>query len=192
MPRLSTYHQVETKRGIEGLSHAGNNLEPTGGQDDGSSDPETSVRAERGGTEGVADDHLPHTSEELDQTAICEGSTDNNVGLSHATGLQVDEGEDKGGQGEGGETEGRGVGELALLGGAIGTGLELTAKGRVTGRVAGLNVGEGVAAIVVGLAGLGRGVGATCTVSADGAVVYGIDALRGVDLVMGHGVRLWW
>lgn len=126
-------------------------FETTGGQNDGSADPETAVRGERGGTKGVAESNfpgtcqifcyplnsrarndLPHASEKLDETAISESSADNDVGVLKTAGAQVDAGQDEGSQGESTETERSWVGELAG-GGLVETGLEVTTEGGKTG-----------------------------------------------------------
>lgn len=81
------------------------------GEDDAEGDPEATVGAERSGTEGVADGHLPHAGEELDETAVAVGERDDQVGLGDVEGADVDAREYKGGEGKGAETERGGVGD---------------------------------------------------------------------------------
>lgn len=57
----------------------------------------------------------PHTSQKLDQTTISKSGADDNTRARDSASSQVDQRQDEGGQGESGETERRGVGELALL-----------------------------------------------------------------------------
>lgn len=66
---------------------------------------ETPVGRKSGGTKGVADGHLPHAGEKLDQTAVAKGSADDDVGRHGASHTDIDEGEQEGGEGESRETE---------------------------------------------------------------------------------------
>lgn len=95
-------------------------------EDDAKGDPEATVRGQGSSTEGIADGHLPHAGEELDETAVAVGESDDEVGSGDVVGADVDEGEDEGGEGEGTETEGSWVGDLLLLGDrGVDTGVEL-------------------------------------------------------------------
>lgn len=169
-----TNHQVKTERVQERIGalslERGGNLETTGSQDDGERNPETTIRGQRGGTKGVADSHLPHTSQELDKTTITVGNGDNEVRLTDAQGAHVNQRQHKGGESESGQSKRRRVGEV-LLRSAVEARLEFTAESRQTqGRVIGSDVGERVAAIVVGAALLGQIASVVNTGGAVGAV----------------------
>lgn len=73
--------------------------------------------------------YSPHASQELYNTSITKSQGDDNIGSGDTTSLEVDGGEDKGGQGESTEAERGWVGKLAVLNGAIQTRLEFTTKG---------------------------------------------------------------
>jgi len=166
-----THHQEKTEgvqeRGGAVRRQSGFDLETAGGQDDGDGDPETTVGRERRGTESVADRHFPrftvsivsrphrrdslfepHASKKLDETTVAKGRTDHQTRPRDAASAQVDEGQDERGQGEGAEAEGRRVGELAVLGRLVQTGLEFTAEGREADAVAGVGVREPACALV--------------------------------------------
>jgi hypothetical protein len=97
----------------------------------------------------------------LNKATISESKADNEVGCSDTTDLNVDEGQHEGGQCESRETERGGVGEFAVGDWLVETWLEFTTEGRETRRVAGVDVGKWVSAIVVGLDLIaGRGGGA--------------------------------
>ena len=59
-PKQIAYHQIETKDIVElsTLVSAGN-FEAAGSEDDGSADPETTVRRKSSSTESVSDSHFP-------------------------------------------------------------------------------------------------------------------------------------
>ena len=85
----------------------------------------------------------------MHQTTIAISNTDDQVRSAQVPGAEIDQAEDKSRQSEAAEAEGRRVGKLAILDLAIGTRLELTAKGRETGlaaAVARVDVGEGTVA----------------------------------------------
>lgn len=115
----------------------------------------------------------------MNETTITKGQGDDEVGGSNAANLEVDQGEDEGGEGESGQTQRSWVGELAVGDGLVETGLELTTEGGQTRRLVGVGVEEGVSAIIV-CADLVAGGGA-------GAVVDGVD---GGTFVVDHGVNL--
>lgn len=129
---------------------------PIGRQQNAVGDPETSVRGERGGTEGVANSHFPHAREELDKTAVAESKGNDNVRCIHAASAQVDTRQDEGGQGEGTETQWRRVGEFAGRDWLVQTGLELTTKGGQSRVIPRVNVCHGV--VVLAIVVLGAGV----------------------------------
>ena len=65
---MTAYHEIQSHRVVEHAGTAGSldrfgDLEPTGGQDDGERDPETAVRGQSSGTEGVSDSHFPATGQ---------------------------------------------------------------------------------------------------------------------------------
>lgn len=91
--------------------------------------------------------NVPHAGKQLDKATIAKSEGNDHVGSRDASGVHVDTGQDKGGQGEGRETQRRRVGELAVLVGPPRTGLEGTAKG--LGVLADGHVVE-VAMVVVG------------------------------------------
>ena len=188
-----THHEVET----EGVGKGGgavttksfNNLETTWGQDDGGTDPETTVGRKSSGTKGVANGHLPHTGEKLDKTTVGESGTNDERWGGDTASSQVDEGEDEGGQGESGETKRSWVGKLAVGGRLVETWLEFTTKGRKTDRVASVDVGERVSTVVVWLPLLGGvGVGYTGMVVTIDAVVVLLNAAC-IDVVVHVVVR---
>lgn len=103
---------VESSRGTATVGR--DDVEATGSQDDREGNPETTVGGESSSTESVAAGNLPHTGEELDETTVSEGDSDDDVGLSDTASSQVDQGQDEGGESEGGETERSRVGEVVL------------------------------------------------------------------------------
>lgn len=89
--------------------------------------------------------NIPHASQQLDQTAVGVGEGNDNVGLLNTASLHVDGRKDKRGQGESAQSQGSGVGELAVLVGAEDPRLQRAAGGH--GQA--LLVGEGMAVMVV-------------------------------------------
>lgn len=110
---------------------------------------EAAVGGEGGGTKGVADGHLPHAGEQLDETAVGKGRADDDVGGGGAACAQVDESQQEGGQGESAEAQRGRVGDAAVLELLEQTGLQFTAKGGQTRRGVGVLARERVAAVVV-------------------------------------------
>jgi hypothetical protein len=54
------YHQIETEDIVKSSTLvSANDFEATGSEDDGSADPETTVRRKSSGTESVSDSHFP-------------------------------------------------------------------------------------------------------------------------------------
>ena len=100
----------------------------------------------------VSVSHIPHASKQLHETAVPERRADNQAGPRDAARAQVDEREHERGESESAEAERRRVGELAALRRLVRTGLEFTSESGQTDRVAGIDVCERVAAVVVGLA----------------------------------------
>ena len=96
--------------------------------------------------------YIPHASEKLDQTSVCESGTNDDVGFSDTASTKVDEREDESSESEGAEAERCRVGELAVGDGLVKTGLEFTTESRKTDRFAGVDVCQRVAAVVVMLA----------------------------------------
>lgn len=92
---------------------------------------------------------IPHAGKKLAKTTVSKGRTNDNAWRGEASGTKVDERQQESRQGETAETERSWVGELALLVDLVETWLELTTKGSETRRVAGVDVGERVASIVV-------------------------------------------
>jgi hypothetical protein len=92
--------------------------------------------------------HLPHACQELYQTTISKSKGHDNVWLKHIPGLDIDEGQDEGGQGESAQSQRGRVRELAMCGGPVQTRLELSTEGGEPSRFASVQVGERVAAIV--------------------------------------------
>lgn len=83
---------------------------------------------------------------------ITESSSHDNVRRRSATGTQVDQRQEKGGQGESAQTERGRVGELLALGDAEGTRAQLTTEGREALGRGGVLAGERVSTIVVAVA----------------------------------------
>jgi len=83
-------------------------------------DPETTIRGEGGGTEGVAASKLPHASQELDETSYTDCHTDDDIRDGDVTGLDVVQGEDEGRRGEREEAQRSRVGELPVVDGETG------------------------------------------------------------------------
>lgn len=98
---------VRTNLGVEDVE--------TGREKKTIGNPETTIRRESGSTKGVADSHLPHTSQKLDETTVTKSERKRDVGGGDAAGVHVDGGEDKGSEGESAETQRSRIGELAVL-----------------------------------------------------------------------------
>jgi len=97
----------------------------------------------------LAKQHVPHAGQQLDETTITVGKGYDNVGAVKTTCLDVDQGQNEGGEGEGRQTQGCRVGELAVRG-PVETRLEFTAKRcKAKIRVVGSNMCKRVAAIVI-------------------------------------------
>lgn len=86
---------------------------------------------------------IPHAREQLHQTTVSKGKRDDDVGLRHPSRPHVDQTQDESGEGESGQSQRGRVGEFPILHRGVGTGLELTAKGRqpFAGRT-GVDVGQ--------------------------------------------------
>jgi hypothetical protein len=135
-------HRVVEHGGATGGFNRRLDLEPTGGQDNGERDPETSVGGQSSGTEGVSDSHFPHASKQLNETTISESQTNDNVVRRDTTGSHVDQTQEESGEGESAETQRRRVGELALLDRLVQTRLEFTSEGAQVGLL-GVDVSHG-------------------------------------------------
>lgn len=107
----------------------------------------------------------------MNESTISKSESNDEVGRGNATGLEVDQGEHEGGEGESRQAQRSRVGELALGDGLVETGLEFTTEGGKTCRLAGVGVEEGVSAKVVGadLIAVGGGVGVD---GVDGGLVF--------------------
>lgn len=127
--------------------------------------------------------HIPHACEQLNESTISKSEGNDEVRRSNATGLEVDQGEHEGGEGESRQAQRSRVGELPLGDGLVETGLEFTTEGRKACGLAGVGVEEGVSAKVVGadLVAVGGGVGVD---GVDGGLV--VDHY-GVGGNVGHG-----
>lgn len=170
-------HEVDAERVEEGRGRFGfeclHDLESTGGQNDGGTDPEATVRRKSSCTEGVTGSdfpvdetldrwnslssmndrvNLPHAGKKLDETTVSESSTDDDVGVLESTGTQVNARQDESSQSESAQAERCRVGELPSLGGLVETGLEFTTEGRKTNGVPSVDMSKRVAAVVVRLA----------------------------------------
>lgn len=161
-----------------GALQLGNNVEAARSKDDSEGEPETTVRGQCGGTEGVADSHLPHTGKQLDETTVAVGEGDDDVRLSNVARTHVNQRQHESGERESGQPKGRRIGKVAL-GSTVKTRLELSSEGgQPQARVVGCNMGERVAAIVIGRALLGRDAGMVDAGGAVGAVGLLGDFLR--------------
>ena len=60
------------------------------GEHNGITEPETSIRSQGGGTEGVTNSHFPHTSKQLDQATISEGKANSYIRENYASSLSID------------------------------------------------------------------------------------------------------
>jgi len=74
--------------------------------------PEAAVGGEGGGTKGVPGCEFPHAGQELDETAVEQGETDDDIGGYNGRGTGIVDGKDKGGQSESAEAEGARVRNL--------------------------------------------------------------------------------
>ena len=92
--------------------------------------------------------YVPHTSEKLDETTVAQGQGNDDVGHSHATGLEIDGGENEGGERESAETQGSRVGELAGLDRTVETRLELTTEGGEPSLSVGVEMSHWVSIVV--------------------------------------------
>lgn len=63
-------------------------------------DPESAVRGESGGTESVTTGPFLNTGNDLGETTVAKGETEDDIGNSDVTGLAVEEGENEGGTGK--------------------------------------------------------------------------------------------
>lgn len=165
-------HKVQAEGVEEGsladLSKTGLDGETTGGQNDGERQPETSVGGEGGSTESVADSHfpgvvleeskvrmngarhIPHAGEQLNETSIPVGKSNNETRRANAFCVDVDQRQDESRESESTETERSRVGELAVRW-AVETRLEITTEGsKAHLRIVGSDVGKRVATVVVG------------------------------------------
>lgn len=162
------------------------NLEATWSVDDGVREPETTVRGQSSSTKGVTDGHLPHTSEKLDQTTIAECDGNDDVWFGDTSSLEVDEGEDEGGQRESGETKRSWVGKLALSGWLVKTWLEFTTEGWEACRLASVGVCEWVPSIVIHLLAMLRS--NTVAVAVGGRVTVGMAVGMSVGVSVGVAI----
>lgn len=164
------YHQEEAKGVVKhartsGRFDGGGDLKSTGRQRDCKGEPKPAVRGQRGGTKGVPDrhfpgnwlaarstpddpvsfrvssPHVPHAGQQLHQTTITKGQTDDDVGFIDVSGLHVDQAQHKGRQREGTQAQGRGVGQFAVLDRTVETRLEFSTEGGQTAR-GGVDMGE--------------------------------------------------
>lgn len=127
---------------------------------------------------GRPSEDSPHASQELYKSSIAEGQGGDDVGFGDTTGLEVDGGQDKGGQGEGAEAERGGIGDFAVLDGLVQARLELTTKGREASIVATVRMSERITIVVVALSRLGIVAGAV-GICAGGMYVF-------FDVCVGH------
>lgn len=123
------------------------NVKASRRQNDREGDPETAVGREGSSTESVSNSHfpiavsknwtttqrsheeyIPHASKKLYKTSVAKGQGKNKVVLLQPSCSQVDQTEDEGGQGEGGETQWSGIGEFSVLDSLVKTRLEFTTK----------------------------------------------------------------
>lgn len=72
---------------------------------------------------------IPHAGQQLHQAPVSKGKTDDQIGSTQAPGPHVDQAQDEGGQGEGAQAEGRGIGDTAVLDLPVETRLELSSEG---------------------------------------------------------------
>jgi hypothetical protein len=129
---------------------------------------------------GYGDHHIPHASKKLDETTVAESRRNDNVWLGDAACADVDEREDKGGEGESAETERSWVGKLATCGWLVETGLELSSEGWEPGRLPGVHMGQWVSSVVKGhtlMSGAGGGAIVVGVIMDGGSIVSGIILL---------------
>lgn len=125
----------------------------------------------------------------MHKPTISKSQRNDEIRRRNTADLEVDQGEDEGGEGESRQTQRRGIGELAVLGGLVETGLEFTTEGRETRRLGRVRVQQRVAAVVVGAD--------LVAVGGAGAVVDGVDSggfvvdRDGVYVGGGHGGGGW-
>ena len=73
--------------------------------------------------------HSPHAGKQLHQSTVAKSNSDHNVGLGETPCAHVDQSQNKGGQGEGGEPQGSGIGKFSVGDLFVETGLEFSSKG---------------------------------------------------------------
>ncbi len=117
--------------------------------------------------------NIPHARKQLHQSAVTIGQRNHDIGFGQVTSADVDQGQDEGGEGESAQTQRSWVGELSLCRGSVETRLELTAKGRESSGIPGVEVRQRVAAILMTslLRAVHRGPGGCSMISARGSVV---------------------
>lgn len=97
------------------------------------------------GVEIVADS--PHAREQLNEPAVTKGQCHHDVWLINSSHLDIDQRQDKSGQGECAETEGCRVGEFPPRRRPVQAWLKFTTKGRKPRAVARVDVRQGIAKI---------------------------------------------
>lgn len=93
--------------------------------------------------------NIPHAREQLHQTSIRKGKPDQNIRLGNSPHFHLNQSQNERAQRKGAQSQGRRVGDLAILDGAIETRLELAPKGWETG-LRGLELGHWVGIVDVG------------------------------------------
>lgn len=88
------------------------------------------------------EDNLPHAGKQLNKTTIAESETNDHVGLGNVSSSHVDGAQDKGGEGESGQTKRGRIGKPARFDGFVETWLELSSEGRQTS-LSRIDLGQG-------------------------------------------------
>ena len=172
---MRAYHQEESERVVElrsATAFAGfegrDDSEAAGGEDDAKRDPETPVRGESSGAEGVSDRHfpggegdqhlgspprpplqlssktkdLPHAGKQLHQPTIPKRNRHHNVRLRDVPRAHVDQTQHKCRERKGAQSQWCRVGNLPVLYLAVQTGLELSSESWKTSGSTGGSVSE--------------------------------------------------
>lgn len=170
----AAYHQKESEGvaedcGAGAVLNGFFDLKAAGCKNDAECDPETAVRGERSGTEGVSDGHfpadrmglshvqflqnvfqtppnsgdqnVPHARKQLHQPSVPKSQSHHNVRHRNTARPHINQPKHESRQSETAQAQWRRIGDLAVLDLLVGTGLELTTEGGQT-VVLGVDMGE--------------------------------------------------
>merc|ERR1712225_140187 len=109
------------------------------------------------------------------QSSVAESKRNNNIGLVNAANSNVDQRQDECGQGESTQSQRSRVGELALSGWLVETGLELSTESWEARTLASVHVSEGVSSIIIAT------LGGVCS-SIGGSIDWSMVESRGIPI----------